>query len=806
VHHIVRAPESTAQTESYKRKHRLPQSRDQVQWQALLADRDGMGSSIDDSDEAKAMRAHMKTDQVRIAVLVWMVGVGLLGSTSSSSAKALYVLPDILQFPGKVSVYDILGPAELALQGEYTPDPHGFAAVGMAIDASTDTLFITYENGRWARVIDGKAMKPVGYAVAEGEERLAGVVYDHDKRRLYCAARLTDRLHVFDFQWDAVTPQTQPVAGSPFKLAGSRSLVLALDEVDDLLYVANASSQVRVYRKSDWSLSRTLTLQHPAVSIAVDAQRQILYTGAGYEGDRNLVQVNLISGQERWVPVDPEAGVIGLAVDDESGFVYVTTGRDNEPGGDDLKVYSPALDLVQHLHLGGSPTGLAIPLTRFGTVPLTLSKYLVSGGREIQGVTYAEPGDLLTYAICAENQVNRYAVTQVVVQDCLPGEFEFVGVEGIGPHEAVYDPTTHAVTYRRAVLEPQAPACFRVVARVKTDAAPGKTLANTVTAQTAETDPAGTTAEITVAYEPLHLTKRLVLDDDDQVDANGVAYVEPGDWLTYEVSVANPNSAHPLPEVILVDTLPEQVLFVPFPDGHQPGVYDPVLHTYTCVFDTLAPSAVVRFRIGVQVKDGLAPGTVILNTVLANGLWTPPVRAEATAAVQYRPLNITKTIVSPAGQEGELTQVAAGGYVTYQICVDNANNDLAAHGVTLTDVLPEEVDFVSAGLGGVYDPVSRVCRWVLPSLAPGQHQCADLVVRLNSQAVLHEPVANAVVAQSSESPLSVSSVLFVPVEGPLPVEAIGLVYSERPCPGCSDLLMAQLALPAQVLLQDVDVI
>ena len=307
------------------------------------------------------MRAHVKTDQMRVAVLVWVAGVGLIGSASRSLAKPLYVLSDIRLYPGRLAVYDIAGPGDLALQGEYTIPQHGLGAVGIAIDSRRHTLFLTYEDYSWVRVIDAQTMESVGFAIVDGAENLAGIVYDHDKKRLYCADRFKEGLYAFE--WDALAFQARPIEGSPFTLAGSRSLGIALDEINDLLYVTNASPEIRVYRTSDWSLSTTLTLGHPAVSIAVDAQRQVLYTGAGYKGDKDLVRYDLASGVESSVEVDPNAGVIGVAVDDESGLVYVTTGLDNEFGGDDLKVYSPLLEVVQSLHLGGNPTGLTIPLT-----------------------------------------------------------------------------------------------------------------------------------------------------------------------------------------------------------------------------------------------------------------------------------------------------------------------------------------------------------------------------------------------------------------------------------------------------------
>jgi uncharacterized repeat protein (TIGR01451 family) len=163
------------------------------------------------------------------------------------------------------------------------------------------------------------------------------------------------------------------------------------------------------------------------------------------------------------------------------------------------------------------------------------------------------------------------------------------------------------------------------------------------------------------------------------------------------------------------------------------------------------------------------------------------------------------SVVSPPSQDGQSVSVGIGESATYRICVDTNENDFITHNVSVTDVLPQEVEFVSAGSGGVYEPDSRSCTWTFSSLMPGEQICTDLVVRVNDKAVLQQPIVNRVTAKSNETPpVESSPVQLIPCESTLSVLALELIYSDQLCKDCSDKLQAVLTLPPEVKLTDID--
>ncbi len=82
--------------------------------------------------------------------------------------------------------------------------------------------------------------------------------------------------------------------------------------------------------------------------------------------------------------------------------------------------------------------------------------------------------------------------------------------------------------------------------------------------------------------------------------------------------------------------------------------------------------------------------------------------------ISYNPLNLTKV-----DGLGEDECVYAGDGIQYTICYDNTDNDYSITGVTLTDTLPSEVDFVSASGGAAYDPDAHTVTWDVGILGAG---------------------------------------------------------------------------------------
>ena len=197
---------------------------------------------------------------------------------------------------------------------------------------------------------------------AEGTNDLAGVAYDYDKELLYCVARGSSNLYVY--QWKPAFDELVPVSGSPLQLVGAEAYGIALDEVKDELYVGGMRTSVNVYSTSDWHLIKTIPVSRVALSVAVDPVRSYLYYGGGLVDDWFLVRHDLIDNTEKEVQIGDLAGVVGLAVDSDTGFVYTSTGSLTCYCGRDLLSYDSNLTLLgamRGIAMIDNPGGVVVP-------------------------------------------------------------------------------------------------------------------------------------------------------------------------------------------------------------------------------------------------------------------------------------------------------------------------------------------------------------------------------------------------------------------------------------------------------------
>ena len=370
----------------------------------------------------------------------------VLGATWTNVAhgRSLYVIAEITNSfnPLPILAYDIGQDGKLTFQTrQYIPFRDG-GAVGIAIDWQSEHLFVTYEYSEFLNVLDARTMVSLGKTGASDASNLAGVVFDESKGMLYCVDYSSSKLH--SYIWNAHTGKLTATLGSPFTLEGSTAYGIALDEEQGLLYAANGSKTVRIYSTSDWSSVGTITVSRPAISIAVDTSRNLLYTGGGYIADTMLCQYDMTTGVTKSVQVDSVAGVMGLAVDLVTGCVYTTTGVNNRKGGDDLLVYDTSLTLIDSVLDIGNPTGIVIPARELGYNPLNFAKEIVTDGDvESDEEIYVSPGETVTYRLCFDNTV---MVSDVSIVDTLPQYMTFVDADGYGDY-GTYNAGSHTFTW-----------------------------------------------------------------------------------------------------------------------------------------------------------------------------------------------------------------------------------------------------------------------------------------------------------------------------------------------------------------------
>jgi uncharacterized repeat protein (TIGR01451 family) len=224
----------------------------------------------------------------------------------------------------------------------------------------------------------------------------------------------------------------------------------------------------------------------------------------------------------------------------------------------------------------------------------------------------------------------------------------------------------------------------------------------------------------------------------------------------------------------VVDILPAEVTFVSA-DGAA-GSYDRDRHVYTWSFPSLMPESTVCVKLVARVRRNTAVGTVITNEVTVDSETTIPQRASVSAVVAQpkpKPLELTKTITDGIERRDEqgIAYVAQGQEITYRVCVRN-DNDWAVNNVVVTDILPEEVTFVSADEpAGWYDRDRHVYTWSYLSLLPHSTACVELVVRVRENTALGSTITNHVTIDGEDIVTQRASVSVVAAQAkPKPLE------------------------------------
>jgi len=578
--------------------------------------------------------------RANISLVILAACILITAVTETATAKSLYIIADINADPTPIRAYSIGADGTLTFQAEYSVPNYGFGAIGIAIDTDSRSLFVTYENSNVIQLINATTMTDIGTTTAPHAIDLAGIVYDHDKGLLYSVGRDTRRLYVYN--WEASTATLTQVPGSPFTLAEiTTAYGIALDEINDMLYVADLSKTIYIYRTSDWSLRETITISRTAISIAVDTKRGFVYYGGGWEENYYLTQYNLNTHRETEVQVGPNFGVMGIGIDPDTGLIFLDTGINNKPGGDSLRVYDTSLKQIDIITDIKNPTGLVVPIEDVSYNPLNLNKNIADSAAD--EVEYVDIGGTVTYSICFDNISNNYTVNNLSIVDILPNEVSFITAKGNGMF-GHYDPNTHTYKWSYPSLPPGSPGdCLTLVVQVNEGTAPDKTITNYVTINSDETGSATASVDfITKAtrYNPLNLSKKIIGGNIEYSADSEVGYVGVGDTVMYSICFDNINNDYTVNNISIVDTLPKEVSFIMADGDGVFGQYDPIAHTYKWSYPSLpSGSPGDCLTLVVQVNEGTAPDKIITNFVAIDSDETGP----ATASVDV----VTRCVIRP---------------------------------------------------------------------------------------------------------------------------------------------------------------
>jgi len=386
---------------------------------------------------------------IRRIVLFGLVIGFLAGMSIIGEANSMYVIAE--HHTGQFDAWNIEAPGvvpRITFQATYDLE-HAHDPAGVAVDADSATLFITSETDSGVELVDAITMTSLG-SVA-GHVNLAGIDVDEVNDIVYAVRRGTGELYVYDWDPDADPKTLTLKSGYPKHLPKcSGAWGLALDEINGLLYVADSESGVvRVYDvatlKEDSNFAPSIPPEDQApVGIAVDRQRGFVYTTApdgscaAYNtptpssNEMLLTKYNVDTAVKTTVKM--AHGGMGIAVDEATGYVYVTGGC----SGDDISIWDSNLVFIESTGVIGNPAGIAIGNVSYN--PLNLAK----NDTVVDSQVYT--GYEFTYKITYDNKDSVSDATNVTLVDSLPGEVDFVSETG-APGTGAYDVVAHTVSW-----------------------------------------------------------------------------------------------------------------------------------------------------------------------------------------------------------------------------------------------------------------------------------------------------------------------------------------------------------------------
>lgn len=747
------------------------------------------------------VKSKMNISRVSIFPGFLALSILILAFAGTTTAKSLYVIADMDADPQPVRAYDIGVDSSLAYQSESQIERWVYGAEFLAIDTDNERLFVTYHGSNKIALIDARMNTVIDIKTAPGASDLAGIVYDNDKDLLYCIERGSSWLYVY-----SCNPETNTltyVQGSPFSLRRATGYGIALDEVNDILYVANGTSNIYAYDTSAWELQRTIAVSRTSYVLAVDEGDGYLYSGGGYADNHYLTQFNLDTSVQKEVQVESDAGVMGLGVDTDTGIIYLSTGNDNASGGDNLLAYDSSLKRVYKISNIGNPAGLVVPRKDVGFNPLNLEKEItegVIGGND--DVCSVEVGGFITYSICFDN-LNYDDVNEIVVIDTLPAEVSFVSANAY--QDGVYgeyDSGLHIYTWLCPSLEHGETACLDITVRVNENVELGAYFKNYATI-VGQTIPSSTTGiESYTADRTLHVRKSVV-----GAFADEVVTVDPGENITYRIHFDNNDNDFLATEVVVVDYLPDELSFVSADYDQSLGFYNSASHTYTWYYLDLQPGDATNVKLTTRVNDNVIPGTTVTNSVVIDCDETSEASADVDILVTGSgPINSFSLSKEVDGAVGDIYKVNLDEEVTYLICVDANNIAEPIADVTVTDYLPEEVTFVSADGGdiiGQYDKKTHTCTWSYPYVSPDDIYYLEIKVRVNQDVAFGKTITNIVDITSAKTVTVTTSADIVTDEGGWQVEDIQIIPETIRRDSSLSGIIAVLEMPEGIKVSDI---
>jgi len=393
--------------------------------------------------------------------------------------KSLYAVTKC--YGSTLTAYDIVGD-EIEYQIDTQIDT---GAIGLALDPESETLFVTYDGPDKVVLVDAKTMQQIDSIPVSDE--LSGIVYDQSKQKIYAVSREDTFLYVY--LWNPISKSFILEKNTTLEnLVYPFAFGLALDEVDRIIYVTDTTNVVKYYDADDPNFGYLGSIEitvdsNDREAVCIDFYRdsqgnKYLYTGGWMHSTQHeylvrtdINDVNNPVSAERYL--GSNVGAMGIAIDQQTGYVYVTTSNNH------IEVYNNAIFPSDPCDTETSDISGPADIIVRGDVSCKPPVFDVNKVDNVNDVDCVYPWNMidenyLVYNICYD--ANGHADTNVIITDFLPPEVEYYSSSS--DPCGVYHPNSNTVTWDINDISGADSNCLQLTVKVKPYARPGRTIIN----------------------------------------------------------------------------------------------------------------------------------------------------------------------------------------------------------------------------------------------------------------------------------------------------------------------------------------